>query len=388
MLYRLRLTTFYANIPPIRDIRQIADPNIYVDVPSDWHIALTDVQGSTKAIEAGRYKEVNALAAASITALLNAFQRADIPFVFGGDGATVLFPPEYLEKARETLLATSELGRSQFDLDLRIAIIPIQALLDKGLRIAVAKLVVSEDFEQALLSGGGLAEAERMFKDPEEGKLFQVRSSGPSNYQADFSGFECRWNAVPSSRDETVSLIVQALRSSAAERNKLYHDVLQNIERLYGDKTKRRPVTVEHLRLALAPRGLRTEAKIRFRNANFRRLLTLLLSTIIGHVAITLGIGRWKEYRRKVSEAIDNEKFDDTLRMIISGTARERDALVAYLEAHRRTKDLVFGIHISSEVLVTCLVFDRFGRQVHFVDGAGGGYALAAKMMKQQLAEL
>jgi hypothetical protein len=46
---------------------------------------------------------------------------------------------------------------------------------------------------------------------------------------------------------------------------------------------------------------------------------------------------------------------------------------------------LVYGLHVSKHALMTCLVFDRFGKQVHFVDGSGGGYALAAKQMKEQL---
>jgi len=35
--------------------------------------------------------------------------------------------------------------------------------------------------------------------------------------------------------------------------------------------------------------------------------------------------------------------------------------------------------------LMTCLVFERHGQQVHFVDGADGGYAAAAKEMKKRL---
>jgi hypothetical protein len=34
---------------------------------------------------------------------------------------------------------------------------------------------------------------------------------------------------------------------------------------------------------------------------------------------------------------------------------------------------------------MTCLVFERDGRQVHFVDGADGGYTLAAKKMKERM---
>ena len=48
---------------------------------------------------------------------------------------------------------------------------------------------------------------------------------------------------------------------------------------------------------------------------------------------------------------------------------------------------LFYGIQISDSALMTCMVFDRKDRHLHFVDGASGGYALAAKQMKGQLAE-
>jgi hypothetical protein len=48
---------------------------------------------------------------------------------------------------------------------------------------------------------------------------------------------------------------------------------------------------------------------------------------------------------------------------------------------------LFYGIQISDSALMTCMVFDRKDRHLHFVDGASGGYALAAKQMKSQLAE-
>lgn len=55
-------------------------------MPPDWYIIITDVAGSTKAIEAGRYKDVNILGACSIISILNIAGDLDIPFIFGGDG--------------------------------------------------------------------------------------------------------------------------------------------------------------------------------------------------------------------------------------------------------------------------------------------------------------
>jgi hypothetical protein len=35
--------------------------------------------------------------------------------------------------------------------------------------------------------------------------------------------------------------------------------------------------------------------------------------------------------------------------------------------------------------MLTCLIFERMGRQIHFVDGADGGFTLAAQDLKQRL---
>jgi hypothetical protein len=35
--------------------------------------------------------------------------------------------------------------------------------------------------------------------------------------------------------------------------------------------------------------------------------------------------------------------------------------------------------------MLTCLIFERMGRQIHFVDGADGGFTLAARDLKQRL---
>jgi hypothetical protein len=74
--------------------------------------------------------------------------------------------------------------------------------------------------------------------------------------------------------------------------------------------------------------------------------------------------------------------------MIIAGNAAQRERLTRYLEDGYKRGALVYGLHITDRALMTCLVFERMGRQVHFVDGADGGYALAAKAMKERLRSL
>jgi hypothetical protein len=61
-------------------------------------------------------------------------------------------------------------------------------------------------------------------------------------------------------------------------------------------------------------------------------------------------------------------------------------ALEHYLESERAAGRLAYGMHRAPAALVTCFVRSHAGNHVHFVDGANGGYALAAKQLKAQLA--
>jgi hypothetical protein len=93
----------------------------------------------------------------------------------------------------------------------------------------------------------------------------------------------------------------------------------------------------------------------------------------------------WGSYKKIVTEATDFKKFDDGIRMVISGTAKQRQKLLRFLEYKFKEGRLNYGHHVSNRALMTCLVFERDGRQVHFVDGADGGYAFAAKNMKERM---
>ena len=79
---------FYASLPAFDAFAAVVDPSRYRPLPPSWWVGMTDVVGSTRAIEEGRYKEVNTAGASAISAVANALGHRRFPFVFGGDGAS------------------------------------------------------------------------------------------------------------------------------------------------------------------------------------------------------------------------------------------------------------------------------------------------------------
>ena len=79
---------FYEQIEGFSVFSEFSNARWYQPLAADWCVVITDVEGSTVAIEQGRYKEVNAVGVASIVALTNVIKPLQVPYVFGGDGAT------------------------------------------------------------------------------------------------------------------------------------------------------------------------------------------------------------------------------------------------------------------------------------------------------------
>jgi hypothetical protein len=380
---------FYADLPILQHFADITHSENFYTVPDNWAAIITDIADSTKAIEEGRYKDINLLGACSIIVILNIVGDLEIPFVFGGDGASILIPSRFIPEAEQALLAVQKLAVDEFNLKLRIGIVPLEAITS-SYDIKVAKLRISDNYVQAILRGGGISYATRLVKDQATTDLYSP--SRQNSYAiADFSGLECRWQDIPTRHEEILSLIISVTAPSQSQIDILYRDVINQIDRIYGQGTECHPVVSETLQLAFRKKNLLAETRVFTPSQSWlnqtlylwKLRLINLLGLLLMSFNIKTGAFNWGDYKQIVAEATDFKKFDDVLRMVISGRTRQRQKLTDYLEKKFKEGRLVYGFHISDRALMTCLVFERDGRQVHFVDGADGGYALAAKNMKE-----
>lgn len=371
---------FYADLPPIYEFGQITESNHFRPAPKSWYLIITDIVNSTKYIDLGQYKDVNLLGACTIVAILNIASKIEIPFVFGGDGAALLIPPELYKNAADTLGGIQYLAKNSYGMELRAGIVPVQEL---KYPLDIAKLQISPNYHQAIFKGGGLTYGTSLLKSTQKYHVPPQEEVLP-----DLSGLECRWQDIHSSQGEILSLIVQIGATTKLAEDYIYRSVINQIQAIYGSEHSLNPASPKELHLTFNPVKLAVETKAKSfkRQWWLFRLLQITVEVLLGWILMSLKVKMptidWAEYKNIVTATTDYRKFDDALRMVITTTTSQRRALIDYLEIESAQGNVVYGFHVTDRALMTCLVFERAGRQVHFIDGADGGYAYAAKVLK------
>ncbi len=376
--------SFYKEIKEIKDFSQIMEDQNYCRIPEDWYVLVSDVKNSTKAIEEGMYKQVNFVAALTIIGVLNIDKNLEFPYIFGGDGASLIIPPNLLDKSKIVLKETAKKAKDVFDLDLRVGIVSLKEIEKRGSFIEITKFKVSKDYSQAIVRGNGLELAEHLLK--KEYKTFKIADDFTCDYIPDFLGLECRWEDIKSPKDETSSLLIKS--TNPEKSNVIYQNTLNKIHEIAGSYNQRNPIKeINQLVISFNPMVLNAEASVFTSNifSRFFLILRLFIENILGLILIKFSIGQWSDYKNRVIRTTDTEKFDDMLRMVISTDKAQTKELEEYLEKEYQEGHLVYGIHKSDSALMTCLIFERHGKHIHFVDSSNGGYALASKELKRRL---
>ncbi len=376
---------FYHNLPinKLQLSKLLIKSAAFTQVPANWQVIITDIKGSTQAVMGGLNETVNFIATSSIVAVLNLAYKSGItiPFFFGGDGATFIVPSSLVEPAMKSLLLFKANTLANFQIDLRVGTVTVAEVYDAGHEINISKFAISDFFSIPVVLGDGLNYAENLIKAED----YAFNQEDEIFHELDLNGMQCRWDKIPPPENvnEIVTLLV--VSPQIEKQAEAYSKVISLIDEIYGGIKKRQPISIDKLKLKTTFNRLSTEMRARIGKVRFLELIRNWFVNSFGKLYFLTASG--KRYLNKLVEMSDTLVMDGKINTVICGSEKQRLALTEKLELLEKSGDIIFGLYVSQESVMSCYVRDLKDAHIHFVDGADGGYTQAARILKGKLAD-
>lgn len=354
---------------------------LFKAVPSDWHVIVTDIKGSTNAVANGLHETVNLVATGSIVAVLNLAYKANItvPFFFGGDGATFIVPESIFQPAMQALLTYSENTLDNVGLSLRAGAVSVADIYKEGHHLLISKIKISTTLTIPVLLGTGLSYAEKIIK--EEDYLFSCEKY--EDCVPDLDGMQCRWDKInpPKKDNEIVTLLIIA--AEGIEQSEAFRKVFLVLDEIYGVPRHRQPISVSKLKLNTSFSRLGSEMKAKIGHISIWKFINTWVTNLYGFIYFRTGKGL--RYLKRLVEMSDTLVIDGRINTVISGTEQQRLQLNKELDLLEKNGFILYGMHVSASAVMSCYVRDLEDGHIHFVDGSEGGYTKAAGILKNKL---
>ncbi|MFK7744719.1 MAG: DUF3095 domain-containing protein [Roseobacter sp.] len=372
---------FYEALPRETVFNQLTREASYTPLPDDWFVGAADIVNSTGEVAAGRYKTVNMVGAAVISAVMNAHKGRAFPFVFGGDGAGFAVSPDQADAARAALAAVATWARAEFDIGMRVALVPVSAVREAGFDVRVARFQASEGADYAMFSGGGLLWAETQMKAGH-----YIIPDAPAGTYPDLTGLSCRWAHMPAQNGFILSLVVAAVRG--ADLDKVADVYAQVIETAGALTRSGHPAPATGVGSRWPPAGATLEAHAAkgdgsFKGAKRKALFESFVAWLLIRTGFKIGGFDARRYARVVAANADYRKLDDGLKMTLDCDTKTKAKLDTTLARAADQGLICYGMTTQDEAMMTCIVPSIMtDDHLHFIDGAAGGYTQAATYMK------
>ncbi len=380
--------TFYANKAALDvPLGILYDDEKHFDpLPKDWSVLVADVKNSTLAVSKNLHNEVNLAATGSIVAVLNSLKESgsniQIPYFFGGDGATFLIPSVLEYQLLRVMEIHKRHVQSQWSLELVIGLIPIEQVYEDGFGLKVAKVKLNSSLIIPIVLGTGLKYAEGLVKKSNDVGAANAKPDLPNI--ANLTGMECRWDTIapPASNESIMCLLVYC--SDEIRQRSVYTDVLSKLAEVFGNLEERIPISIANLRLDTTLNKIKREMFAAIGRYSYRYLIRAWLITTLGRFYLKYS-KEGRSYLEQIKELSDTIMIDGMINTIVSGTEEQLNSYRSFLDTLEHKGDVVYGVHITDASVMSCYVEDRKNKHIHFIDGAKGGYTQAAEMLKAKM---
>ena len=365
----------------------LADESDFSELPNTWHVVVVDVKNSTKAVDEGKHHQINLTATGAIISVLNTIRKEkkniEIPYFFGGDGATFIIPTILLNKITLVLENYSLHIKKNIDLILRVGHISITELSEKKAYLKIAKHQLTDQLAIPIILGNGLKKAEEIIKN-----TFTVIED--IHFKKDLlnlEGMECRWKEINprQTQKKVICLLLDTVNEN--DQRAIYRDVLTKMDTIFGTFNNRQPIKSKNLKLNFSISKIWEEMKVTLANNNIKYLLKNWFKTLIGKWYFNMSEDG-KQYLNQIGQLSHTFMLDGMINTIFTAEQPKIDLFTTYLNQLEKENKIIYGIHITHASVMSCYVLDRKTKHAHFVDGTEGGYTSAAKMFKVKMKTL
>lgn len=365
----------------------LANESCFSDVPITWHVVVVDILNSTQAVNEGKHHQVNLTATGAIISVLNTIrkekQNIEIPYFFGGDGATFILPTMLLDKIIVVLKNYSIHIKRNTNLILRVGHISVEDLTNQQSGLKIFKHQLTEQLAIPIVIGNGLKRAEEIIKNT-------FLENDVANFKEDLlnlEGMQCRWQQINpiQTKKKVICLLIDAINET--NQRDIYRAILTQMDILFGIFESRQPIKSKSLKLNFSISKIWQEMKISLANKNLIYLIKNWLATLVGKFYLNLSPDG-KQYLKQIGQLSHTFMLDGMINTIFTAEQNKIDLFIDYLNQLENDKKIIYGIHVTHASIMSCYVLDKKTKHAHFVDGTEGGYTSAAKMLKLKLRTL
>ena len=299
----------------------------------------------------------------------------EVPFFFGGDGASFLVPGNLVQQLVMVLENVKEQVYKDYFLSLRVGEVQI-GKLNESIKstIKISRIQLTEHVNLPITYGNGLKVGEDYIKSQFSDDNLKPRA----DMYIDIKGCSCRWLKIkPPLENQKVLCFI------ATPFNLEHLDVLRSIsERLdhtFGKYSERLPITVEGLGRLESINEIHNEYNDFFDNS--------FLDTI----SVSLAAISQKMYNASASSSdfmsllalssvamlIDGSYCD-----IVIGDDAQINKFIDFLNTLEKDSKLTFGYHVTDSAILSCYIAQRNNSFIHLMDANEGGFSKAATMLK------
>ncbi|MEO9894422.1 DUF3095 family protein [Aurantibacter sp.] len=365
-------------------VKLLDSASSFTAVPLRWHVVVVDIENSTQAVDEGRHHQINLTATGAIISVLNTIrkekQKVEIPYFFGGDGATFLLPTSLLEKIIIVLDNYSLHIKIKTNLILRVGHISVQSLVEKNHQLYLAKHQLTSQLAIPIVLGNGLKIAEEIIKNTfAENDLKDFKK-----HLLNLEGMECRWKVINPliTQKKVICLLIDTV--NVEEQRAIYKDILFQMDQIFGTFQNRRPIKSNNLTLDNGISKIWKEMKISLADKSWIYLIKNWIVVHIGKLYLTL-TSNGQQYLNQIGQLSHTFMLDGMINTIFTAEQSKIDDFTKYLNQLEKDKKIIYGLHVTHASIMSCYVLDRKKNHAHFVDGTEGGYTAAAKMFKSKL---